>query len=143
MLGISHELRTPLSRLRIATELIDSPDDCESLRAEVTEMDKIVGTLLEAERLNEKHAPLTRSFVRVGDLVDDMIDNYFDRDRQRLQLDIRAADLDINVDEARLMLCLKNLISNALRYSPEDPLCIRAHMFGSRMASAAESLSMR
>ncbi len=119
LLGISHELRTPLSRLRIATELIDT-DDCESLRAEVTEMDKIVGTLLEAERLNERHAPLTRSRVGVGDLVNDMISNYFDRDRHRLQLDIRAADLEINVDEARLMLCLKNLISNALRYSPED-----------------------
>ena len=120
LLGISHELRTPLSRLRIATELIDSQEDCESLRAEVTEMDKIVGDLLEAERLNERHAPLTRSSVSVGDLINDMIDNYFDRDRQRIELDIRAADLEIKVDEPRLMLCLKNLISNALRYSPED-----------------------
>ena len=120
LLGISHELRTPLSRLRIATELIDNEDETASLKAEVVEMDNIVSTLLEAERLSERHVPLSRVRVRVGDLVDELIDNYFDRDRERLAFDIRAADLEINVDRARIILCLKNLLSNALRYSPAD-----------------------
>ena len=56
----------------------------------------------------------------IGDLVEDLISNYFDRDRDRLQLDIRSPDMMINVDEARITLLLKNLVSNALRYAPED-----------------------
>lgn len=133
LLGISHELRTPLSRLRIACELLDDEDEREAMKAEIAEMEKIVVTLLEAERLNERHAILARSRVRVGDLVDDMVDSYFDRDRDRLYIDNRAEDLELSIDEARIMLCLKNLISNALRYSPESSgkveLTVRASQY--------------
>lgn len=120
LLGISHELRTPLSRIRIATELLDNADDQKSFKAEVAEMEKIVVSLLEAERLNERHAPLVRSHVRVGDLIDDLIEDFFARHKHRIELDVGCPDLVIDVDETRVALCLKNLLSNALRYSPED-----------------------
>ncbi len=58
LLGISHELRSPLSRLRLIAEFIDNAEEKESVRAEVDEMEKIVQALLEAERLNARHAPL-------------------------------------------------------------------------------------
>jgi signal transduction histidine kinase len=48
------------------------------------------------------------------------VDNFFSRDRDRIQLSVPDS-LWINVDEARATLMLKNLVSNALRYSsPED-----------------------
>jgi len=120
LLGISHELRTPLSRLRIATELLDDEDERESMKVEIAEMEAIIVTLLEAERLNEKHGVLSRTPVQISVLIDDLIDTYFDRERDRLQIDVRSPDLIINVDEARITLLLKNLISNALRYSPPE-----------------------
>ncbi len=129
LLGISHELRTPLSRLRIATELLDNEEDQESLKAEIAEMEKIVVSLLEAERLNEGHAPLVRSQVRVGDLIDDLVEDFFARHKHRIELDVSCPDLVIDVDETRVALCLKNLLSNALRYSPEEsgPVELSAH----------------
>ncbi|MDJ0918329.1 MAG: HAMP domain-containing sensor histidine kinase [Woeseiaceae bacterium] len=120
LLGISHELKTPLSRMRIQTELIDNEEDQESMKAEVVEMDKIVMTLLEAERLSEGHAPLMRRPTRVGDLIESMVDDYFSRDTDRLLLDMREPDLVVDLDRPRMELCLKNLVSNALRYSPPD-----------------------
>lgn len=120
LLGISHELKTPLSRMRIQTELIDDKEDQESLRAEVAEMDKIVMSLLEAERLSEGHAPLVRRPTRVGELIENMVDDYFSRDKDRLLLDMREPDLVVDLDRPRMELCLKNLVSNALRYSPVD-----------------------
>jgi signal transduction histidine kinase len=121
LLGISHELRTPLSRMRLGIEFLDNEDDREKLKAEVSEMEKIVVTLLEAERLNTTHAPLARSRVVVCELVQDLVDDFFSRDRDRIELDFRTPALKADIDEARITLLLKNLVSNALRYSkPED-----------------------
>ncbi|HSG73548.1 MAG TPA: HAMP domain-containing protein, partial [Planctomycetaceae bacterium] len=61
LLGISHELRSPLSRLRLSLEFLEESEHKESLRVEIVEMEQIIATLLEAERLNTRHAVLTRS----------------------------------------------------------------------------------
>ncbi|MDJ0712382.1 MAG: histidine kinase dimerization/phospho-acceptor domain-containing protein, partial [Woeseiaceae bacterium] len=115
LLGISHELRTPLSRMRLALEFFENDDDRETLRPEIAEMEKIVVALLEAERLSTRHDTLTRSKVHVGALVTDLIEDFFDRDRERLELNHEAGELEVELDEARITLLLKNLVSNALR----------------------------
>jgi signal transduction histidine kinase len=120
ILGISHELRTPLSRLRLLIEFVDDEGKQQELKAELVEMEKIIVSLLEAERLNSRHAPLTRSVVRVRDLVDELIDDFFDRERGRIEINDRSGGASANIDEARVSLLLKNLVNNALQYSPDD-----------------------
>ena len=120
LLGISHELRTPLSRLRLLIEFIDDESRQQELKAEVVEMEKIIVSLLEAERLNSRHEPLSRSVVGVRALIDELIDDFFDRDRDRIQVIDHSDGASANIDEARVSLLLKNLVSNALRYSPAD-----------------------
>ena len=61
-----------------------------------------------------------RSSNRVRDLVDELIDDFFQRDRDRIQVTDRSDGAIANIDEARVSLLLKNLVSNALRYSPPD-----------------------
>ena len=119
LLGISHELRTPLSRLRLAIEFLEREEDQERIRADVREMEKIVAELLEAERLNTRHAQLARSTIRVRDLVTDLVDDFFSRQRDRIAIIDDTDGLKADLDDARIMLMLKNLLSNALRYSPE------------------------
>lgn len=121
LLGISHELRTPLSRMRLALELCDDRETAASLVDEISEMEKIVVSLLEAERLNSRHAQLARTQVAINDMIQGLIDDFFSRDRDRIKIDLPAKPLVASVDEARIKLMLKNLLSNALRYSkPED-----------------------
>jgi signal transduction histidine kinase len=121
LLGISHELRSPLSRLRLSLEFLDESADVQQLRDEINEMERIIETLLEAERLNTRHAALTLNPVSLPDLASGLIEHYFSRDRQRLVVTIEGGDEEVMVDEARLILLLKNLLGNALRYSrPED-----------------------
>jgi signal transduction histidine kinase len=121
LLGISHELRTPLSRMRLTLEFLDDEKNVESLKAEIVEMEKIVVSLLEAERLNSRHAQLSRTRIIIGDLVSELLDNFFARDTERISVNLPTEPVTAYVDEARIVLLLKNLISNALRYSkPED-----------------------
>ncbi len=120
LLGISHELRSPLSRLRLSLEFIDDGEGKENLRAEITEMEQIVSTLLEAERLNTRHASLNRTEVNVRELVDQLVDTYFARDKARIEVQFADDSIVANVDDTRLILLIKNLLSNALRYSGED-----------------------
>lgn len=120
LLGISHELRSPLSRLKLALEFVDDQDAAGRLRIEVDEMERIISTLLEAERLNTRHAALHREQVRMGDLVARLVDDYFSRQRDRLEVSIEEEDRVVYVDQARLLLLIKNLLSNALRYSEPD-----------------------
>ena len=123
LLGISHELRTPLSRMRLTLEFIDDKDNVESLKAEIDEMEKIVVSLIEAEWLNSRHVQLSRTQVIIGDLIKELLDDFFSREADRITVKLPATPVTVSVDEARITLLLKNLLSNALRYSkPEDGL---------------------
>ena len=120
LLGISHELRTPLSRMRLSLEFLDDAEAAEGLRVEIIEMEKIVASLLEAERLNGRHARLNRSRVVIGELIDELVDDFFSRDRARLEISKPDTAVEAEVDEARITLMLKNLLANALQYSSAD-----------------------
>jgi len=106
--------------MNLALELLDNEEDRQRLKPEVREMERIIVALLEAERLSTRHEALTRSSVRIDQLVEDLIADFFDRDLDRLAFDNRAGAVQVEVDEARIILLLKNLVSNALRYSSPD-----------------------
>jgi signal transduction histidine kinase len=117
LLGISHELRTPLSRMRLTLEFLEDEENADSLRAEIIEMEKIVTALLEAERLTGRHARLNRTQVVIGELIAELLDDFFARERSRITLQQPQDPVTVDIDEGRVTLMLKNLVANALRYS--------------------------
>ena len=129
LLGISHELRTPLSRMRIALEFIEDGQERKLLREDILEMEAIIATLLHAETLGIRHAPLNIDSVRVAQTVSDMVDQYFDRDRGLIEISHDDPALLANCDEVRLTLLLKNLVGNALRYAASDGKPVLVHTY--------------
>jgi len=131
LLGISHELRTPLSRMKLALALSDSNETIEDLHQDVREMETILAALLEAERLNDRHRALVRSNVVIRELIGSMLDDYFSRDRDLIEVTI-ARDAELHADRVRLTLMLKNLVSNALRYGNREQGPVEIEVSGSR-----------
>lgn len=121
LLGISHELRTPLSRMRLTLEFLEDEKNRADLREEIIEMEKIVASLLEAERLSDRHASLFRTDVSINDLIGQLMEDFFSRDKGRIKIEQPDETIEASVDGPRITLLLKNLLSNALRYSePSD-----------------------
>ena len=119
LFGISHELRSPLSRMNLALEIMADEDTAQPLKNDVREMESIISTLLEAERLNERHAPLTLARTSAIELTESLLNDFFVDELHRIRLEI-PKDLMITVDEVRTKLMLKNLIGNSLRYIDDE-----------------------
>jgi signal transduction histidine kinase len=61
--------------------------------------------------------------VVISELINELLDDFFSREADRIRVNLPAERVTAFVDEARITLLLKNLISNALRYSkPMDGL---------------------
>ncbi len=119
LLGISHELRTPLSRMNLELALLEESVEVAGMQAHVNEMENIISILLEAERLSGKHQALRRTLVVVSELVNHLIETFFKEHSHRIRVSI-VQDVTLSADSPRLTLLLKNLISNALRYSESE-----------------------
>ncbi len=116
LLALSHELRSPLTRARVRLALLQESPAYNTLDGDLAEMEALIGELLEAERLDTRHAVLHRETVALNSLLSDVIDQHFaDAD---VILQPAADDPYVWVDPARIRLLVKNLLANAIRYSP-------------------------
>ncbi len=115
LLAISHELRSPLTRANVSTALVEDPERRRQLQHDLDEMEKLIGELLEAERLNVRHAPLNLEQVPLDELVAELVREQFAA--QPLQLQIRGSPIMMRLDAVRISLMLRNLLDNALRHN--------------------------
>jgi signal transduction histidine kinase len=116
LLAISHELRSPLTRMRVNLELLDDDELRRKLIDDAREMETLIGAILESEKLNSSHAPLSLRRTQLAELIEEVVANH----PQRKRIDMRLTPIELAVDELRCQLLLKNLIDNALQYS-RDP----------------------
>ncbi|MEQ1802122.1 MAG: HAMP domain-containing sensor histidine kinase [Gammaproteobacteria bacterium] len=120
LLAISHELRSPLTRAKVALEFLEDGQVKHDLLGDVREMEKLIADLLESERMNAGHTTLRRSTVELGSMLQGLINTEFHDRFERVNLHLPAQPLVRDIDEVRVRLVAKNLIENALRYTPPD-----------------------
>lgn len=129
LLAISHELRSPLTRARLHTELLPEAGEGAvqrtALLRDLQEMADLVSDLLESERLSQdqsttqpSHTALHLETCDLAALVHEVVHAYAQSQPDRvivLQLDEHLPQWPL--DRTRIRLLLRNLLSNALRYS--------------------------
>jgi two-component system sensor histidine kinase KdpD len=130
----SHELRTPLTALQGFSELLATrpfaPAEvrrlAEIMRGEIERLGRIVSDFLDLARLERGLAPsIRRAVLDPTPLIAAAVD-LFRRTRtsHRLELHVDGALPRIDADADALDRVLKNLIGNALKYSPPGS-CVR------------------
>ena len=120
LLAISHELRSPLTRTKVALEFLDDQDTKQHILEDVHEMERLIDDLLEGERLNSRHSKLQLTEVDLAGMIRGLLEADFTDARDRLRVDLPPAPLVQAVDAKRIRLLVKNLLDNALCYTPQD-----------------------
>lgn len=109
--AVSHDLRTPLTRMRLRLERLPDDEHRQRLRQNITQMDDMIGQVLDylraGEQRNLQQVDLDRLVARqCADLATAV---------EPLPVHGKAGSL--RVDALLLQRCLQNLLVNALRYA--------------------------
>ena len=139
---VSHELRTPLANLKLYLQLLEKgPADrhaayLDVMRREALRLEQLIDDLLQISRLqSEQHAQ--RRTVRVPTdmerLVAQVVEHntaWAENDGKALTYHPPAEGLPpISGDSDQIERALTNLISNAIRYTPEGgQITVRCHL---------------
>jgi signal transduction histidine kinase len=124
---MAHELRTPLSVLQLELEAMEdglqSPAEAtRSLRGELHLLTQLVNDLHILAQTEAGELPLHLEPTDLAALVDETVARWQGRAAARgIQLTAQVAgDLpSVNIDRTRISQVLTNLLSNALRHTPE------------------------
>ena len=129
--NVSHELRTPLTAIKgYAEALLDDPEDEEArerfldiIHRHATRMERLVKDLLRLARLDAGQeavelAPCDVQAIAGGVVAD--LDPLVQEKRQHVQVGVPADARMLVADPAKLHDILRNLIENAVNYTPED-----------------------
>jgi signal transduction histidine kinase len=124
---VSHDLRTPLAGLRAMAEALqdgiatDTGRYHRQILSEVTRLSTMVDDLFELSRIESGTLSLSPDRIEVGDLVSDTIASMEPVARARGVRLTGAADgsLPVYADPRELSRALSNLVTNAIRHTPE------------------------
>ena len=130
--NVSHELRTPLTTVKSYAEtLLDGAIEDKNLAVsffqvinnEADRMTALVQDLLELSRLDNKQVKFNFKSVNITQLIIKSVEQHqilAQKKNQKLDYSISNKKIVVNIDSERIQQVLSNVISNAIKYSPEN-----------------------
>jgi signal transduction histidine kinase len=145
----AHELRSPLTALSLQLQLLERARDeperdlaTARLRAAIERATHLVGQLLTLAR-NEPESPSgDPNPVALGSIAQNAVADVQPLAQQRrIHIDVEApADITVKAEAEALQILVRNLLDNALRYSPEES-SVRLRVFRSPRGLAVLEVS--
>ena len=128
---ISHELKTPLTALREGSELLIegtagalSPGQreiVEILRQKSSQLQRLIEDLLNYHRVQESVGRLDLKEVRFDRVVEQALEDHrLVVQARRIRANLRLDPFTLHADEDKLRAVVANLVSNAIKYSPDE-----------------------
>ncbi|MFC4558455.1 cell wall metabolism sensor histidine kinase WalK [Virgibacillus kekensis] len=128
--NVSHELRTPLTTMRSYIEALTdgawedreiAPKFLQVTQKETDRMIRMVNDLLQLSRMDSKDQPLHKEKIDFINLYHDIIDRFSMNISEKITFkrNLPSEKFIVWVNKDKLTQVLDNVISNAIKYSPE------------------------
>lgn len=132
---VSHELKTPLTSIREGAELLSDGtggsltpmqrDIAAILRSKSVELQGLIEKLIEYHRARSDPEPLVRTDVRLDEMAKQVIEDHrLALAARGMRIEPRLDTVVVLADAGKLRVIVDNLLSNAVRYSPDGGLVI-------------------
>ncbi|MGN8068837.1 sensor histidine kinase [Mucilaginibacter sp. 22184] len=127
----SHEFRTPLSSIQLSASMIEHYFDrldrakifhhLKKIIQAVQDMTAVLDDILSLEKIDSGKIPLNRRHFDLASLGREILDEMqsLTKKDQQLQYRYDGEECCVYLDQNLIRHCITNLISNAIKYSPE------------------------
>jgi len=148
---VSHELRTPIASIAAAAETLaeGSPDKTETaellglIRRQSDRMRELIDDLMDLAQIESGAVPLVREEIPLHELLSEVAEDMGSAARDR-RVDVRVlGDVSVSAvgDRRRIGQLARNLIDNAIKFSPEGaPVVVRVWRQAGRACFSVEDL---
>jgi two-component system sensor histidine kinase KdpD len=128
---VSHDFRSPLTSIKasVSSLLVEEgtpPDSAtqrgllQAIEEETDRLNRMVGNVLDFSRLEANAWQSKREAFSLGELIGTALDSFDGGDNARINVDLAVGNIDVFVDCVQMAQVLRNLLENALKYSPRD-----------------------
>ncbi|MPR35856.1 sensor histidine kinase [Salmonirosea aquatica] len=132
MYKMTHELQTPVSSISLAADMLATPAVQRSperigkyvrmVKEESNRMQWHIDNVLHIAKAENQTLLLRLEKIQVNDLIESVVERY----GRKICMELDAEDSTAIVDRQHLANVLRNLLDNALKYTPENPRIIIA-----------------
>ncbi len=129
--NMTHEFQTPISTIRIATDVLSQPKIMEQperlkkyvqiIRQENNRLKTQVETVLNTARLERGKMQLDIQLQELHSLINEVTEGVQAELEDCLKIELNATKSSIHADRTQLVSLIRNLLENAIKYSPKPP----------------------
>ncbi len=129
--NMTHEFQTPISTIRIATDVLSQPKIMEQperlkkyvqiIRQENNRLKTQVETVLNTARLERGKMQLDIQLQELHSLINEVVEGVQAELEDYLKIELNATKSSIYADRTQLVSLIRNLLENAIKYSPKPP----------------------
>lgn len=130
---VSHEFRTPLTSISMGTDLLlentlgdinaDQREILQVIKEDQVRLKELVDELLDLSKIQSGRIKMDMEVFSIKDMIENTVKSFnLQLKEKNIKLDLEITNRNNNVigDMSKIALVFRNLISNAIRYTPTD-----------------------